>query len=302
MSPSSVLTHGLVLVGLDPDGRTGRSSLTRKETLFKQHFGASPFTLAMQWYDLCHDKIPAKRLGEKEKSMRGIKLFFIAHWWLFHKPKNATEGSSRFNRSEKLLQGATHWLWIERISLLKHKVIKWPRRFDDPHSEVFIMTIDGIDLKRTRTLTKHDQLPVDKKYYTKKHNCDGLKYELGFAIHSNKLVWMNGPFPAATHDITIFRDHGLKEKLRQGKRIIADRGYKGEPIWLSVPNHFDSKALANFKSRARCRHEAFNGHLKCYACLSDTFSHGDAKHKLAFEAVAVTCQYELDAGKLLFDV
>ena len=287
------------LVNLDPDNNA--SSQARQQKQFKSHFGTTALALATQWYDLCHDNIPEKQLLEKEKSMRGFKQFLIAHFWLFTKPKNATEGSSRFGRSEKLLQGAKFWIWIERISLLKHKVIKWPRRFDDPRSEVFIMTVDGVDLKRCRTLTKHATLPVDPKFYSKKHNQDGLKYELGFAIHSNKLVWMNGPYRAAEHDITVFRNRGLMEKLTQGKRVIADRGYRGEPLFLSVPNGHDSKALAKFKSRARCRHEAFNGLLKKYGCLAETFCHGDEKHKLAFEAIAVTCQYSLDAGALLFD-
>ena len=300
MSPSSVLRHGLKLVNLDPDVRV--SSRERNEKMFEQHFGACAFVLSTQWYDLVHDKIPTKKLTDKEKSMRGFNLFLIAHFWLFTKPKNATEGSSRFGRCEKLLQGAKFWLWIERISLLKHKVIKWPKRFDDPRSEVFIMTVDGIDLKRNRTITQHATLPVDTKYYSKKHNQDGLKYELGFAIHTNKLVWMNGPFKAAEHDITVFRNRGLMAKLKQGKRVIADRGYKGEALWLSVPNAHDSKALAKFKSRARCRHEAFNGLLKKYGCLAETFTHGDEKHKLAFEAIAVTCQCKLNCGTLLFDV
>ena len=165
-----------MLVRLDEE-KLQRSSRKRKETLFKQHYGTSAFVLAMQWFDLCQDQIPSKKLTEKEKAAAGLKRFLIAHWWLFTKPKNATEGSSRFGCCEKLLQGAKHWLWIERISFLKHKVIKWPSRFDDPNSEVFIMTVDGIDLKHVQTLTKHPSLPVHPKYYTKKHNCDGLKYE-----------------------------------------------------------------------------------------------------------------------------
>lgn len=298
MSPTSVLKHGLEIVNLDFNGKSSRQ---RKEYQFKSHFGACPLALCSQWYDLCHDHIPENQLTEKEKAMRGFKRFLIAHWWLYTRPKNATEGSSRFGRCEKLLQGANHWLWIERISLLKHKAIKWPKHFDDPKSEIFLMTVDGIDIKRNRTLTQHSTLPIHKKYYTKKHNCDGLKYELGFAVQSSKLIWMNGPFMAAESDITIFRQ-SLLNLIPRGKRVIADRGYKGEPLVLSVPSHYDSKALANFKSRARCRHEAFNGRLKAYASLANTFTHGDEKHKIAFEAIAVTCQYSLDAGSILFDV
>ena len=33
--------------------------------------------------------------------------------------------------------------------------------------------------------------------------------------------------------------------------------------------------------------EAFNGLLKKHGCLAETFTHGDEKHKLTFEAIAV---------------
>eukprot|EP00978_Attheya_sp_CCMP212_P028611 scaffold99283_cov37-Attheya_sp.AAC.2 len=56
---------------------------------------------------------------------------------------------------------------------------------------------------------------------------------------------------------------------------------------LSVPSHLDSKELYNFKSRARLRHET----------MSDTFRHGKEKMKLAFEAVTVTVQYQMDNGE-----
>ena len=71
---------------------------------------------------------------------------------------------------------------------------------------------------------------------------------------------------------------------------------------LSLPNTFDAKTLNNFKSRARLRHETFNGRLKSFAILSETFRHGFDKHKFVFEAIAVTVQYQIENGSPLFDV
>ena len=71
---------------------------------------------------------------------------------------------------------------------------------------------------------------------------------------------------------------------------------------LSTPNQLDEKIVHNFKSRARLRHETFNGRIKKYNSMKDTFGHSISKHKLAFEAVVVTLQYTLDNASHLFDI
>ena len=100
----------------------------------------------------------------------------------------------------------------------------------------------------------------------------------------------------------------MKKKIRSGKKIIVDGGYLPDPNdeaeldMLVCPRPgYGSKTFRKFKSRVRCRHETFNGRLKHYACLDQTFRHGMKKHKLAFEAVCVTVQYKLENGSPLFD-
>jgi hypothetical protein len=46
---------------------------------------------------------------------------------------------------------------------------------------------------------------------------------------------MNGPYMASKHDVTTFREDGLKARTPAGKRGIADNGYLGEKNILSVP-------------------------------------------------------------------
>jgi hypothetical protein len=90
-----------------------------------------------------------------------------------------------------------------------------------------------------------------------------------------------------------------------GKLAIADRGYisagRDEQAMLSTPNDLDDERVAKFKSRARARHESFNGRLKFFDILQNTFRHGEARHKIAFEAVCVIVQYQMDNGSPLFD-
>ena len=110
------------------------------------------------------------------------------------------------------------------------------------------------------------------------------------------------------HDKTVFTEiGGLNEKIPAGKLAITDRVYgskkiPGDHAKLSLPNGHDSRELANFKARVRSRHESFNGKLKMWKCMSDTFHHDLKKHKCAFEAVCVIVQYQMDAGENeLFD-
>jgi hypothetical protein len=104
---------------------------------------------------------------------------------------------------------------------------------------------------------------------------------------------MKGPKPASTHDITIYREE-LKNKIPAGKRAIGDKGYRGEPNTISTPSSRDPEELRRFKSRARARHESFNGRIKNFKCLAERFRHGKHKHQICFEAVCVIVQYQLD--------
>jgi hypothetical protein len=99
----------------------------------------------------------------------------------------------------------------------------------------------------------------------------------------------------------------LSRKIKTGKNTITDRVYgsKGNPLThakLALPNEMDSKVLANFKARARCRHETFNDRLQLFKALSDTFHHNPDRHVHVFEAVCVIVQYRMDNGGKHFDV
>ena len=64
----------------------------------------------------------------------------------------------------------------------------------------------------------------------------------------------------------------------------------------------DAKDLHAFKTRARLRHETFNGRLKMYGILQKRFRHSFDIHIFAFEAVVVTVQYQMDNGSPIFAV
>jgi len=163
--------------------------------------------------------------------------------------------------------------------------------------DAFIITVDGTHCRINKRRTQ----PI-AQWYSNKYIKAGLAYELAIAIHSNNLVWINGPFPAVQNNLQIWRkEGGLKGKIPANKRVIADKGYQGEPQ-ISRQNPNDTQEVKEFKKRARARHESFDGCIKKYKILEEQFCHGIAKHKAVFEAVCVIVQYQMENGHPMFDV
>jgi DDE superfamily endonuclease len=130
------------------------------------------------------------------------------------------------------------------------------------------------------------------EWYSHKFHKAAVNYEIGIDLHSSKVVWVNGPFPAGQSDLCVYRkENGLRTVIQEGKKVIADNGYQSkDEINLSTPNPFDSNAVKQYKTRARARHESFNKRIKDFGILSERFRHGFNKHKIAFESVCVIVQ------------
>ena len=62
---------------------------------------------------------------------------------------------------------------------------------------------------------------------------------------------MAGAIPVGTNDITVFRGKGLRaELIRRKQKAIGDKGYNGEPKYVSTFNAHDNAGVRLFKSRA----------------------------------------------------
>jgi hypothetical protein len=298
-SPAGVLTRGLQYLHLD---YIQQSEANRNEK-FHQHYGSSPLVLATMWHDMAVTTIVAARVSDEELCEKGFRMFLIAHFFLWVYPKNAGLIASRFRICISYSKGERLWLWIQKIAALKELKIRWDPRLNLADAAVFVATVDGIDHRAWER--KNPTLNQDPGNCSQKFNHCTFKYEVGLHPYTSNCLWINGPFRGGEHDLTMMRAGRLFELVVAGKKVIADRGYRTgvpeERAKLSLPSEFDSAALNNFKSRARLRHETFNGRLKKYASLSETFRHGFAKHKFIFEAVAVCVQYHMENGSLLYD-
>jgi DDE superfamily endonuclease len=142
---------------------------------------------------------------------------------------------------------------------------------------------------------------MDTSFYSHKLHQPGVNYEIGLSIFQNKCVWVNGPFPASKHDVTVYKmPNGLQDKIPNGKKVIGDEGYRGSNVSTSNPE--DTAAVKKFKSRAKLRHETFNAKIKTFRSVSERFNRSLNRHQSVFEAVCVIVQYQLENGSTLYEV
>lgn len=297
-SEDDVLRYGLTLA-------TGRTDFRDNDSTFHALYGSSAKVLAEQFEDMQISENDKARLTRKDNSSKGLCSFLMAHHWLWAAPKNATLMATRFRVCVDYCQGKHLWKWIRRIAALAEEKIRLEDRFSGNLSvsyEVFTLLVDGTDFRCWEP--KHPTLPIDTGYASHKFKSAGLRYKIALSVETGECVFISGPHPAGKHDMTVFRED-LKSKIQPGEAIIADSGYqtsKADEEFMSTPNTQDRKEVAKFKSIVQCRHETFNGRLKKYASMDNTWRHGKEKHGWALRAVAVTVQYHLRFGGGLFKV
>lgn len=152
------------------------------------------------------------------------------------------------------------------------------------------LSVDGTDC------SIYEPFPFDTKWWSHKTNGPALRYELGVAVQSNHIVWVNGPFPAGEYpDISIFRTL-LKSVLKRCReKAICDGGYKGEPRRVQMKGDTNlTQETRAFNDLARARHETVNGRIKKYRSMTDRWRHGRDRHHFAFMAVVCLTQMELE--------
>jgi DDE superfamily endonuclease len=148
------------------------------------------------------------------------------------------------------------------------------------------------------------ELSKNPAYFSHKHHHAGVDYEIGLSVFKNQVVWVNGPFPAGENDISIFKNRGLREMVPEGSWAIAYNGYHGllTNSKIRTSSSLDAEAVRRLKSGAKARHESFNGKLKNFAVVLDRWCHKINKHAIAFKAVCVICQYQMENGSPLWGV
>ena len=126
--------------------------------------------------------------------------------------------------------------------LKKHKVVWSTEQYNNPQSQIYLVTVDGVDFRCFEN-KRHKFLPFDQGEYSKKFNHSALKYKIAIDSYTSKVVWLNGPFRGGEHDANIFNS-ALQEKIPKGKFAVTDRVYgnkqkKAVHDKLALPNLCD---------------------------------------------------------------
>lgn len=307
-SEGTILLEGLKLLGwTERRLNFKRRSVRRNHLQYRGMYGVPPIVTAQLCEDLQLTKVADAKVESSKLDLD--KLHWALHW-LYRYPTE-TERESTWQKCGNTIRDAC-WYYVAKIRALKTEKITWPGRNGHwKDDDKWVMTVDGTHLE---ILEPGDSdIPKDPAYFSFKHHAAGFNYEVGIDLFESRCIWLSGPWKAGEYnDRKMFKEKGLKRKLEQaGKMGIGDDGYTGYPRTISTANGMDSEEVSEFKSRARQRHEIYNGKLKHFDILSERFrckSHPNDKFTVAeklqmvFEAVNVLVQYKMEYGEPLFDI
>jgi len=245
------------------------------------------------WHDLQTTANPSARI---DPTRIGVTLENYLFALLFFKTYPTEEHlSGSWGYCETIVRKWA-WFFLEKIAALKAEVIVWPGQW----TTIFIISVDGVHCRYHEE--KHPTLSKDTKLFSHKFNGPGLAYEIAIDLFTSKVVWVRGPYKAGHSDRQIYKKE-LRQKIPQGKKVVADGGYasKKSPE-LATPNALDPKELLTFKARARMRQESFHSRLKKFDCLNEPFRHSVDRHHTCFMAACVIAQYDITMCTPLLDV
>jgi hypothetical protein len=125
---------------------------------------------------------------------------------------------------------ATAWRYAgETVALLAARSPKLSRALaaakEAGHAYV---VIDG-------TLIPVDRVAADRPFYSGKHRRHGMNLQV-ISAPDGEILWVSGPLPGATHDLTAARIWGLiRELAAAGVVVLADKGYIGAGEHVHTP-------------------------------------------------------------------
>jgi len=225
-------------------------------------YGSNPCVYAQIWEDLQNTNNPETQIDATNKRIANLDKFMLTIHFFECYTSEARLAAS-FNICEKSARTAC-WFYAKKVQALKTEKVSplskrnkslqagcsfkiltaldqivWPEHWATGSLNIpaFLLSVDGIHCRIEEPM--HPTKSKDKSYYSHKFNQAGLAYELGIAAYENRLVWVNGPFRASRHDVTILRRCGLKDKIPEGHKVIGDNGYVGEKLVVSTPNAHD---------------------------------------------------------------
>ena len=243
LSKNEVLKLGLLYVS--DDISRSRAKQSTHINSFKKLYGSDPAVIAKIWNELQTTTVKEAKIDGVSACLKG---FFITMHFL-KRYATETEQAVHFKSSENTVR-KWRWFYIARLRALKKVKIVWPDEWVNggKNRPIILLTVDGVHIRIQEP--QHERYSKNPKFCSHKFHTSAVNYEVALDLAKSRIVHINGPFEASTHDITIFRQE-LLQKIPEGHFCIADRGYTGEPDKVMGPNSHDTEQVRKFKGRAR---------------------------------------------------
>ena len=162
---------------------------------------------------------------------------------------------------------ATAWRYVrEAVALLAARAprLRDALRAVKKAGHAFVV-IDG-------TLIPIDRVAADRPFYSGKHRRHGMNLQV-ISSPAGEILWVSGPLPGATHDLTAARIWGIIRELEAaGLIVLADKGYIGAGQHVLTPYRgrnkpASQKAANSAHAKLRAPGERANAQLKTWAIL-----------------------------------
>jgi len=177
--------------------------------------------------------------------------------------------------------------------------MRWENRLDEDAYDCCLVTVDGTHFRiRNRCIAGSKR--YNKKWFSHKFESAAVTYEIAVCIKTGDIVWIHGPFPAATPDISMFR-YKLKQMLLPHELVLSDRGYRGD-FKCRTPHDAFNKQHKRAMAALRARHETVNRRFKTFSALNQCFRHEPNLHHMFFRSAAVLIQLGHQNGYSHYDV
>ena len=163
------------------------------------------------------------------------------------------------------------------VSLLLQ--IIWANRLEGDTYDRCLVTVDGTHFRIKNRINKQTGNYI-KAWYSHKFRAAAVCYEIAVCIKTSDIVFINGPFPAATNDISIFR-YKLRDMLSLFEKIMGDRGYRGDSACLTPLQAINCQHKRSMAA-LRARHETVNRRFKTFGALTHTFRQSPHQHHKVF--------------------
>ncbi len=163
-----------------------------------------------------------------------------------------------------------------------------------------LMPIDGTDFRipQTGKATTSNWF-ASHKYVGK----SALRYKIWVNILGGDLVWIQGPYPAGQFTNIKNDKKVLRQFLKTGKCIEADKGYLGAANEIKCPNNSCNPVKnKGMQSCTQSHHETINRQLKMWGILKEVYRHDIKWHGKVFQVIAIIMQLAIKNNSPLFQV